>query len=491
MLDLRALIDSETPPANNQPDDPLILCILEPDEALAYVFESASWVESIGASKQLAALIDRLCKTLPPGSAILSADSSRIVAFIPAGAYESHSGWQSALVRIAPEITSVATLSIGVLPLTVHHVFGGLYRTPSAVIGIPGMNVHQMRVNRYYGLDSGSTIPPPDRIAARRHFGEVLALARHLTGRSRENRLIFPFYDCLPPVIRCTSCRTRPAEHKAGNELLCGVCARKRMAAGDPAGAAEMRRGAILSVFVPGIDTLLNGQRSPAAYRRLALKISETWQKALLAAERPEARLILLTKSSSEVWLLVPAGEGTSTAARLCQTLAAANLPGSTAVCVGLAFGTGGAQAVYKSGRRALTEAIGAWQRTPTASAISLRMADRLDFPGDSTAEGLSYTPETLEHLSAAVRTLRTGHFPAERFADLPVQLARQTASLYYSHILNRLESSTRHTLDPIVGQYAALWGKDTPRFFHALADTFALLTFLAENKQSREKSAP
>jgi len=67
VFDLRTLLDLDSPPSE---DGSLTLCILEPNDPTAYTFESASWVEAIGAGRQLATLIDQLCKALPPGSVL-------------------------------------------------------------------------------------------------------------------------------------------------------------------------------------------------------------------------------------------------------------------------------------------------------------------------------------------------------------------------------------------------------------------------------------
>src|SRR5262245_59203021 len=86
-IDLGALLTDNNPPAN---DAPLRLCCAELDAPLRYIFESDgergaesnSWIEAIGAGKQVAALPNKMRSALPPGSVILHADSRQFTALV-------------------------------------------------------------------------------------------------------------------------------------------------------------------------------------------------------------------------------------------------------------------------------------------------------------------------------------------------------------------------------------------------------------------------
>src|SRR5258707_14960017 len=179
--------------------------------------------------------------------------------------------WAEAIERAIAAETDIVTVSSALLTLTPQQIIGGLYRAPRSVIGVPGMNDYQERINKYYGLDSPSTVPKDDAVVKRRHFGEVVALMRMLLARSAEGREVVPFYEALPFSERCESCRVRPAE-TLDNGPVCGVCQHKRR----EVQAGKIERAGIVHLSAVGLEKVLEAQRTPAAYRKVCVEMAET-----------------------------------------------------------------------------------------------------------------------------------------------------------------------------------------------------------------------
>ncbi|HVO44102.1 MAG TPA: hypothetical protein VMT34_15845 [Aggregatilineales bacterium] len=267
---LRPLLD-DAPVASS---DPVYLFAAELDQPERFVFESDRWDDVIGASRQIARAGERI-------TAVLAADG-----FTPDDALHLDSTgflvlvhdpdllprWTESLTRAVAEETSVVTLSTAVLRLAASQLHGGLYRNPAAVLGVPGVNDYQERINRYYGIDQASSIPRGEAVAKRRHFGEALAVLRGRLRRAQETPSLTPFYDALAFARRCASCQRRPAERlDAGAEPICGVCWRKRKAGSDISSAD---RG-LVWIEAIGLERVLEDQRTIGAYQRLSRDIDE------------------------------------------------------------------------------------------------------------------------------------------------------------------------------------------------------------------------
>ncbi len=477
-IDLAALLAEKAPLSNL----PLVLCDAELDTPLGYIFESdgaESWIEAVGAGKQLATLPGKLSAALPTGSVTLQSDTGRLVALVPDS---GELAWTTRLAQIPPHTTGVTTLSVGVMRLTSRQVFGGLYHAPENVIGIPGMTVHQARVNRYYHVESPSTVPPADRVAARRHFGEAIRLVRHLAKRAHEERALVPFYECLPVVERCISCRTRPAEPGLPDKALCGICRRKHEAAGKRGNA---RWTAVITIRLPHTNKLLLEQRTPGSYQRMATTITEAWRYAVFEAKKRSVSLETLWQSSGTAWLIAPAAEALAAVQALCTALAAAHLPPNmAAVCVGIALGECGARTLYRVAEMAMADALSDMAKSGSASAIRLRLVNESSVyqPGAS-GDDLRYSLEALGRLNTAAHNLATRHFPLDAFSELPDILARQTAqaALYFEHTRARLDERAQRLLDPLLSEFSAAWGAGTARYFHAIADVFGLQALMQQ----------
>ncbi len=481
-IDLGTLLTDE-PPVN---DAPLIVCDAELDAPLHYIFESdgaESWIEAIGAGRQLAALPNQLSAVLPAGSVILQADSGRIIALVPDSA---EPGWKARLARISPGMTGIVTLSLGVMRLTTRQVFGGLYRAPETVIGIPGMTVHQARVNRYYHVESPSTVPPADRIAARRHFGEAVGLVSHLARRACDERTLVPFYECLPLVERCGACRIRPAEPGASGKPLCGICRRKREAAGK---IAKSHWTAVIGIRLPNADHMLLDQRTPGDYKRMATTIAEAWHYAVFEAEKCGAGVKVLWQSGGAAWLIAPATEALAAAKALCHAFVAARVPGNSSLCVGIALGEYGARTLYTAAHMTVADALADSARSGNPGAIRVRLVNTAGiYEAVPDTDGLRYTTDTLDRLHAAARNLATHHFPMDAFSELPDVLIRQTAqaaALYFDHTRTRLDDRARRLLDPLIGDFGAAWGAGTARYFRAMADVFGVQALMQQAMNS------
>ncbi len=448
MIDLQRLLHDEHPTPT---DDLLTLFAAEVDTPSDYLFESDHWGDVCGAGVQLAGLADQFRAALTAENCrdILHLDAGRVMAFVPDQIIGER--LQKAVERLAPIKTGMVTISTICHVFTVRQLVEGLYRAPTHVIGIPGVNSYQGRVNRYFGVESQSTIPTPAQIAARHHFGEVIALTDQLLQRARESRLIRPFYERLPFAERCESCQIRPAERLLENIPICGICQRKRSAAPNTESYS-----ALIMVRVPSLSKLRRSQRTPAAYRRLLTAYETAFGRAI---ERSGARCLWV--SGDTALLAARAETALESVTRLMTTLIDLTRDTSLPFSVGIGAGNAEPQTLLKLANSAAADAL----RSPEPNRIALRFLDAARF------ESPSYTMDMVERLQSAARRFISARFPTDAFPDLSLQIARGTASLYYVYGRTRLDESHRRLLDGLEDE----WGKDTMRFYHALDDLINL----------------
>jgi hypothetical protein len=472
IFDLRPLLGDALP---GQIDQPFMLCDAALDDPLHYLFEADHWRDVIGAGRQLMTLRDQWAKVLPTGSVVLRHESDRLVAFV---LVQNDTRWQTALSQLVTAISGTLLLNSGAIQLTAAQAFNGLYRTPTRVIGIPGMTDHQSRINHYYGVENPSTLPSSERIAERRHFGEALTLVMANQQRAADDGLTFPFYECLPLCVQCVVCQSRPAEVEptaTATMPLCAICARKRRFVTDvPLPAASY---ALISASAPGAERLLLSQSPPGAYQRMALTLAEAWGKALRATEKSEA--IVLWQSASTAWLIAPPDTALNTVARLCSAFGSASGPlalGKPAISASIAFAAGGtssARALSRAAQNALNSAINGAQRDRDLSPGAIRLTTVNTGASDLTAEAdqIRYTPETLGRLDAAAHTFAANGFPIGLLDNLSLQGATQSASLAYEQARTRLTTSQRQQLEDVARDFERIWGVGTARFYQALRD--------------------
>ncbi len=451
-------------------DDALTLFAAEVDDPCAYLFESESWLEVHGASRHLLAIGEQLRAALKAEGAadFLHADAGQIMTFVAAVDQARLNPLQQAIERIAPETTGVVTISSVVQPLTVRQALEGLYRSPTNVIGIPGVNSYQGRINRYYGLDSPSTVPSVSAIAARRHFGETLTLIRQQLSAVRASQIIVPFYECLPFAERCASCRIRPAERLKAHNPICGICYHKQIAA-QPNATAHL--SALIAVRVPGMSRLLEEQRTPAAYRRTASTVYGALQRAVAGSGA-----LLLWLSDNSALLAASTRDVLEATSRLFVTFAAltrGSLKAPLVLSIGVAAGSGSPPTLYRLAQQALAAAL----RSPdqNLSGLSLTSATR-----NGAVEAPLYAPEALMRLQDAANQFAAARFPPDTLTDLPAQIARGTASMYYVYARTRLDANLRRLLDQVEEE----WGKDSVRFYQALSDVITLQGLFARGKR-------
>lgn len=461
MFDLNSLLrDEHAVPT----DDTLTLFAAAVDDPYGYLFESESWLEVHGASRQLLTIGEHMRAALKAQGAaeVLHADAGQIMTFVaPVKDQEQLAHLAQAIERIAPELTDVVTISSVVQTLTVRQALEGLYRAPTSVIGIPGVNSYQGRINRYYGLASPSTVPSANAIAGRRHFGEVLRLISQQLSAVRQAQFIAPFYECLPFAERCASCQMRPAERLNADKPICGICQRKRNAA---QAAASAHLSALIAVRVPGLGRLLEDQRTPAAYRRTAASVHGALQQSIAGSGA-----LLLWLSGDSALLAAAARDVLEAASRLFVTFAAltrGSLKTPLVLSVGVAAGSDRPSSLYRSAQHALVAAL----RTPDQNLSGLSL---LSAPGTphSTLEAPLYVPETLMRLQEAAIRFAAARFPPDLLTELPAQIARGTASMYYVYARTRLDAPLRRLLDQVEDE----WGKDSARFYQALSDVIRL----------------
>lgn len=474
---------------------------------MAICSESDAWREVYGAGRQLLSLEDRFRAALPEGIDFLYLDPGQVLTFLPAESSASAADIPRRLARIGADMAGVVTISAISHAVSVRQLVQGLYRAPNGVIGIPGVNSYQSRINRYYGLDSPSTVPTAESVAGQQHFGQVIDLTRTLIAHERESRQIVPFYECLPFVERCGSCRVRPAERLIDDLPVCGVCERKRASAELLAPRLEQGSqaldtlSALIFLRVPGMAALLEKQRTPAGYRLVNAAMANALRRA---ANGSGARI--LWQSGADVLLAASAANALEAVSRAFVTftaLARGSLRETLPLYGGVAVGDASPRVLYATAKSALADAI---RLSVTGSAgnapwIGLRVIPEtpltprgrqnlgVEVPhlrGEGfrvrDSETPLYSPENLPQLQSAARTFAEVQFPARYFDDLPAQLARQTAAMYYVYGRTRLDADSRRRLDALEED----WGKDTIRFYQALSDVLGLQTFIARESQAR-----
>jgi hypothetical protein len=445
-------------------DVPLTLFAAELDYPLHYIFESNRWGEVSGASRRLASAGDKMRAILAKDGYgpddMLHADGGSVFALVHDRPLAER--WAEAVERAIALETDLVTVSTLIHPVTAQQLRNGLYGTPRSVIGVPGVNDYQERINRYYGLDSPSTVPREDLIAQRHHFAEVVALMHSLLIRARESRQVVPFYEALPFAVRCSSCRVRPAE-RSSDGPICGVCLRKR----NEARAAQPERPALVWLEAAGLDRLLEQQRTVAAYRRVYREISEVLNMAI------PNRATLLAASSGWTILALPGDEALDTATGALEAIALHyNLKPPTPFVAAVAMGTGPEpfRALFDLANRTALNL----RRTIDAAAclLDVRVLDR---PFDRYRS--PYTVDEARRLSAGVAALREARLREEAwpaFADLPEQAARGNAGLYYTFERSKLPAAAQDALKRL----ERLWEigpAPGPRFYAMLSDALAL----------------
>jgi len=443
------ILRSESPIAT---DEPLLLFAAEVDDPLHYLFETGGWRETYGASRQLSTLEDKFRAALVASGVmpdVLHADSGRIMTLLPANT--DAAALLKRIARIPPELTGKLTVSAMTHRLTVRQLLSGPYRAPVGVIGIPGVTSYQARINRYFGLDSQSSVPTLDAVAARHHFGEVIALSRQLIGHERESRVIVPFYECLPFAERCAACHTRPAERLIQYQAICGICWRKRQAAIDAPPILDQVR-ALIALRVPNMDRLLEAQRPPAAYRRMAATLTGALRRAASGSGG-----LAVWQSADCAWVAAPVDTALDVAQRAALTFAALTRevirePLHIGVCAGYAA----PEHLAQGARAALAETF------RDGDPIALATGGHIT----------RYAPDDLDRLQRGIHALATAQSALTPFADLATHITQQTASMYYVYGRARMTDDQRRPLDAIEGE----WGKNTPRFYRALNDMIGLL---------------
>src|SRR5689334_9716646 len=165
---LAPLLHGDPPTA----DAPITLLAVEIDQPLGYVFESERWDEIQGAAKRMARAGDKMRAVLAADGYnkddLLHSSGGSLLAVCHDETMARR--WALAVERAVAAETDIVTASTAVRTFTSQQIIGGLYRAPRSVIGVPGMNDYQERINKYYGLDSPSTVPKDDAVAKRRHF---------------------------------------------------------------------------------------------------------------------------------------------------------------------------------------------------------------------------------------------------------------------------------------------------------------------------------
>jgi hypothetical protein len=272
---LHPLLD-DAPPTQT---GPVFLFVASVDRPERYVFESDRWQDAIGGGRLLIRAGEKMAAALAAEGFLptdfFHADGLGFFVLIhDSGLVER---WRDLLGRTLAEATAIGTLSVASFALDAMQVHHGLYRTPTTVLGVPGVNDYQARINHYYGIEQPSVVPRGEAVSNRHHFGECLMAIRALRDRERESPCLVPFYDAPTFALRCETCRTRPAE-RFDRDLrpICGVCQTRREAGGD-LGAASRD---LVWIEALGLERILADQRTGGAYRRLYMDIDETLRVA-------------------------------------------------------------------------------------------------------------------------------------------------------------------------------------------------------------------
>jgi len=434
------------------------------DRPLDYIFESDRWDEISGASRRVARAGENLRSILASdgyaAGDLLHNTPNSILALCHDEAVAKR--WAEAIERAVAQETDIVTVSTVVHSLPVPQLTQGLYRSPRSVIGVPGVNDYQERINRYYGLTSPSTVPGADGVAQRRHFGEVVALLHGLLNRAEESRQILPFYEALPFAERCTSCRTRPAEQLDRDGMpVCGVCLHKR----SEARSSRLDRAGIVWIEAMGLDQLLEQQRSPSSYQRLCSELNETLQKAA-----PSNTQVLTVSNGSIAWIASAATALESATSALESITLHYGLRTPIAIAASVAFGP--SSGAYRSLYKLAYETTSYIRRTAEGNTtmLDVRVAgqpfDRLRKP---------FSLDEARQLAAGIALLRDANLPSDLFPDLATQLARGTASLYYTFERSKLPQATQQTLQRLerIWEIGSVPGS---RFFAMLSTMLALI---------------
>jgi hypothetical protein len=450
------------------PDIPLTLFAAALDDPLGYVFESDRWDEIAGAARRLAKAGDSLRAVLEAdgysADDLLHLDGCSVLALAHDQTLVEQ--WTEAIERAVAAETDLVTVSTLVYPVTTQQITAGLYGTPRLVLGVPGVNDYQERINRYYGLSSPSTIPKDEAILQRRHFGEVVALVNGLLARARESRQIVPFYESLAFAERCASCRVRPAEQIEESEGLpiCGVCLRKRAAA--PGGRLD--QAGLVWLEAVGLDRFLEQQRSPGSYRHLRREIGET----LHAAIPGRRKTTLLASGGGWLVLALPAPAALEAATEALEAISlhyGLQPPAAFAAAVALGTEPGRFRALFDLVQRSVANLKRSVEGTGCLLDVRRLQPDQ---PFDRLRK--PYTIDEARRLLAGVAILRETDWPDDLLADLPEQLARGSAGLYTVFERSRLPEVNQQILKRLEQAWEAGVAPG-PRFHTLLSDALAL----------------
>ncbi len=434
-----ALLLATTLPPDHAPDALLTLQLLAFGDVRAYFTEVDTWGALHGAARQIEQLHARIERRIRFDSipALLAQPGRYLLAFEDAAQAERFRG---EIAREAAALTGSLQINAAQLTLAASALFDGLLPIPSRVVGIPGVTPYQARINRYYGISNAGTVPTAEQASTHRHFGQVYA--RLLDQLETTNTGLAPFYECLPFMERCSACRERPASVFLNGEPRCQVCELR-----EDTGASM----AILAITLPDSARVLSRQTSPAAFARVAaaieaitapmlanpgaLRLHDTYESRLIATPK-RGLLDLLAKLPDAVRL--PSGD-------------------ETRVLVSVAYGPASPRTLIDMAER------GGLHRTSSPDRIGI--ASSLD-------SFSTYSADSLEWLRGTVERLRSANLPPDAFANLPEQIARGTAALYSTYERLRLSPLMLRALDATEAQ----WGRESARYYRALADALALL---------------
>jgi hypothetical protein len=376
--------------------------------------------------------------------------------------------WCEAIERAVASETDLVTVSSAIQPFTYAQLIGGLYRAPRVVIGVPGMTDYQERINRYYGLESPSTVPKDDAVLERRHFGEVITLMDNLLQRSREARQIVPFYDSLPFSVRCASCGKRPAESIDSNDHpCCGVCQRKRN--NGQINNAMDQIGFVTLEFV-GFDRLRTQQRTISNYRRLCLELTDVLRRAVDPKENKQSLVTILSDGLGWIMIAVPVSSALETATTALERIGAhygLKLPASVSAVVILAPTMAESRAAYTLSQQTLAH-MRRMSESPTCS-LDVRLTGQ---PFDRFRK--PYTLDESRQLISGIKFLREIKLPATAFAELPEQIARGSAGLYYTFESAKLGNLYKQSLQRLEREWD-VGASPGPRYFSMFAAALAV----------------
>lgn len=445
-------------------DTPVTLFAAELEHPLDYIFESERWDELSGATRRVARAGDKLRSILAAdgygASELLHNTPGSIFALCHDEAMAKR--WAESIERAVAQETDIMTVSTVVHRLTAAQLTRGLYRAPRSVIGVPGVNDYQERINRYYGLASPSTVPSNDAVAQRRHFGEVVALLHGLMLRAKESRQILPFYEALPFAERCASCGMRPAERLDNDDKpVCGVCLGKRSDAIKPA----LQQVGIIWLEAVGLLQLLEQQRTPSSYQRLCSELNETLHTAIPT----RLGVTVLTAENGCMALIAPANnalEGATSALEAITMHYNLKAPTAFAAAVALSVAPGKIRAL--SGLAQETAAHMKRSVEGTTSVLDVRL---LDQPFDRFRK--SYSLDEARQLIVGVSILREAKLSGDLFPELAAQAARGSAGLYYTFERSKLPQDAQQAMQRL--ERAWDMGAAGPRFYSLLSAALAL----------------